>query len=63
MVVPVVAATVETGTVLTEKSVALVPLIATNGVPVKFKTPPPVFSIVKVRTIDPELTAALPKSV
>ena len=51
------------GRPVTVKSAALVPLIATSGVPERVRAPVPVFWIVKVRVTVPPVTSALPKSV
>ncbi|CAD0000397.1 hypothetical protein FLACHUCJ7_00016 [Flavobacterium chungangense] len=51
------------GWVVTVKSAALVPLMATFGVPVRLKPITPVFSIVKVRACVPDARSTEPKSV
>ncbi|CAD0000488.1 hypothetical protein FLAT13_00049 [Flavobacterium salmonis] len=63
MVVPPDIATGDVGWVVTEKSEASVPLMATNGVPVRLSGNAPVFSIVKVRTTEPDVNSVAPKSV
>ncbi|CAD0000398.1 hypothetical protein FLACHUCJ7_00017 [Flavobacterium chungangense] len=63
VVVPVVGAIGELGWVVIVKSPAFAPVIATFGVPDKFKGAIAVFSIVKVRAIVPEVKAIEPKSV
>ncbi|CAD0000401.1 hypothetical protein FLACHUCJ7_00020 [Flavobacterium chungangense] len=50
------------GCVVTVKSLALLPLMVTSGVPFRFKASAPVFSIVKVLAIVPEATSVEPKS-
>src|SRR5688500_14252551 len=62
VVVPFVAPTGDDGCAVTVKSAAFAPLMATLGVPVRFRSAAPVFSIVKVRVTLPPIAAG-PKSV
>lgn len=63
VVVPVVAATGVTGSVVTVKSEAFAPPTVTFGVPDKLSAPEPVLQIVKVLTTVPLAALTLPKSV